>query len=51
MSLMAPPLVACVVLNSNRREDTLECLRSLLAGTYGNLLPIVLDCGSTDGSV
>jgi len=45
------PLVACVILNTNRREDTLECLRSLKAGTYANARTIVLDCQSTDGSV
>ena len=45
------PLVACIVLNTNRREDTLECLRSLGDGTYANLLIVLLDCGSTDGSV
>lgn len=45
------PLVACVVLNTNRREDTLECLRSLYAGSYGRLRVFVLDCQSTDGSV
>ena len=45
------PLVACVILNTNRREDTLECLRSLGAGTYANLLIVLLDWGSTDGSV
>jgi hypothetical protein len=43
--------VACVILNRNRREDTLECLRSVQGGTYGNLHTIVLDCQSTDGSV
>jgi len=50
-SISAPPLVACVILNRNRREDTLECLRSLQGGTYGNLCIVVLDCQSTDGSV
>lgn len=47
---MSLPLVACVVLNSNRREDTLECLASLEAGTCPNVRVIVLDCQSTDGS-
>lgn len=51
---MAPdahPLVTCVVLNSNRREDTLQCLASVEASTYSNVASIVLDCHSTDGSV
>ncbi|MFN8062091.1 MAG: glycosyltransferase family 2 protein [Vicinamibacterales bacterium] len=43
--------VACVVLNSSRRDDTLECLRSLVGGTYGDVSIEVLDCQSTDGSV
>lgn len=48
-----PPLprVTCIVLNVNRRADTLECLRSIRAGTYGNSRAIVLDVQSTDGSV
>jgi GT2 family glycosyltransferase len=45
------PLVACVVLNSNRREDTLECLASIDASTYRNRRVILLDSQSTDGSV
>jgi len=45
------PLVACVILNSNRRVDTLECVGSLLAGSYSNLRVFVLDCQSRDGSV
>lgn len=49
--MSTPPLVACVILNRNRRDDTLECLRSLEGGTYANLRIVVLDCGSTDGSV
>lgn len=45
------PLVACIILNTNRRDDTLECLQSLQAGTYSNHRALVLDCASTDGSV
>lgn len=48
---MPEPLVACVVLNTNRRDDTLECVGSVLAGTYAHVRVIVLDCQSTDGSV
>ena len=47
----AEPLIVCVVLNKDRREDTLECLSSLHAGTYRHLRVILLDCQSTDGSV
>jgi GT2 family glycosyltransferase len=42
--------VAVVVLNWNGREDTLACLRSLERAS-GELVPIVVDNGSTDGSV
>jgi len=49
--MQAQPLVSCVVLNTNRRDDTLECLRSLQRGSYSRLRVFVLDCQSTDGSV
>jgi len=45
------PLVTCIILNTNRRKDTLECLTSLDKSTYGHFRIIVLDCQSTDGSV
>jgi GT2 family glycosyltransferase len=48
---MPQPLVYIVILNSNRREDTLACLESLANSTYGNLRIVVLDNQSTDGSV
>jgi GT2 family glycosyltransferase len=48
---MAHPYVICVILNTNRREDTLECLASLEGSTYRNYHRIVLDNHSTDGSV
>jgi GT2 family glycosyltransferase len=44
------PLVVSVILNTNRRDDTLECLRSLGEGDYLRLETIVLDNASTDGS-
>lgn len=51
---MAPsvshPLVISVILNTNRRDDTLACLASLARSTYPNLKNIVLDNASTDGS-
>jgi GT2 family glycosyltransferase len=43
--------VTVVILNTNRREDTLECLESLSTSTYPNLSVMVLDNASSDGSV
>jgi GT2 family glycosyltransferase len=43
--------VAIVVLNWNGRPDTLACLDSLRHLAYGNVDVIVVDNGSTDGSV
>jgi GT2 family glycosyltransferase len=43
--------VTVVILNTNRRDDTLECLNSLSSSTYSNLSIMVLDNASTDGSV
>ena len=48
---MADPLVISVILNTNRRDDTLACLASLARGTYTNHKVLVLDNASTDGSV
>jgi GT2 family glycosyltransferase len=45
------PKVTVVILNTNRREDTLQCLESLSVSTYPNLSIMVLDNASTDGSV
>jgi GT2 family glycosyltransferase len=45
------PRIAVIVLNWNRRVDTLECLDSLARQTYLNYYVIVIDNGSTDGSV
>jgi GT2 family glycosyltransferase len=49
--MAAEPLVVCLILNTNRRDDTLECLKSLHGATYRNSRAMVLDCQSTDGSV
>jgi GT2 family glycosyltransferase len=49
--MMPQPLVISVILNTNRRADTLECLESLHRSTYRNQKVIVLDNHSTDGSV
>jgi GT2 family glycosyltransferase len=48
---MNEPFVISVILNTNRRDDTLACLASLAQTTYTNHRVIVLDNGSTDGSV
>ncbi|MBX3058783.1 MAG: glycosyltransferase family 2 protein, partial [Anaerolineae bacterium] len=45
------PFVVTVILNTNRRDDTLACLESLLQSDYPNQQTIVLDNHSTDGSV
>jgi GT2 family glycosyltransferase len=44
------PYVVSVILNTNRRQDTLECLASLAAGDYSHHKALVLDNASTDGS-
>jgi GT2 family glycosyltransferase len=48
---MADPLIISIILNTNRRDDTLECLQSLSQQSYSNHRAIVLDNQSTDGSV
>ena len=48
---MSSPLVISVVLSSNHREDTLECLTTLQHNTYPNHRIILLDNASTDGTV
>lgn len=48
---MSEPHIVSVILNTNRRADTLECLESLLRSQYDNHQAIVLDNHSTDGSV
>jgi GT2 family glycosyltransferase len=45
------PLVISVILNTNRKDDTLACLDSLSKSTYPNHQVIVLDNASTDGSI
>jgi len=44
------PIVAVVVVNWNRRDDTLACLASLQRSDYPRLDVIVVDNGSSDGS-
>jgi GT2 family glycosyltransferase len=45
------PRIVSVILNTNRRDDTLACLSSLHANSYTNHGAIVLDNASQDGSV
>jgi len=47
---MTSPIVFIIVLNWNGKDDTLECLRSLLKLDYPNFETVVVDNGSTDGS-
>lgn len=44
------PSVAIIIVNWNRRDDTLECLDSLSKLNYPNWRAILVDNGSTDGS-
>ncbi len=48
---MAPPRVAALVLNWNGKADTLRCLDALAKQRGVDLRVLVLDNGSTDGSV
>lgn len=47
----AEPLVDTVIVNWTRWEDTLACLRSVLASSHTHLRVIVCDNASTDDSV
>jgi GT2 family glycosyltransferase len=49
--LLKELLVTAIILNTNRREDTLECLSSLCEQIGSRIDILVLDNGSTDGSV
>jgi GT2 family glycosyltransferase len=42
------PLVVCILLNFHRRDDTVDCVHSLLKSTYPNIEIIVLDICSGD---
>lgn len=48
---MTQPHVIAVILNTNRRADTLACLASLAESDYAHLTVLALDNASTDGSV
>jgi GT2 family glycosyltransferase len=45
------PRVACIILNWNGSEDTLDCLDALKECTYPELIIITVDNGSTDDSI
>ncbi len=45
------PKVAIIILNWNGWQDTIECLESLQRITYPNYQVVVVDNGSTDGSI
>jgi GT2 family glycosyltransferase len=49
--MQTAPRVSVVIVNWSRREDTLECLRSLRGLDYPNYDVVVVDNASTDGSV
>ena len=46
-----PPKATIVILNWNNASDTLECLASVVKLRYDNYDVVVVDNGSTDGSV
>lgn len=48
---MNGPQVSVIILNWNGKENTINCLESLKLTTYSNYETIVVDNGSTDGSV
>ena len=47
----AGPRVSAVIVNFNRPDDTIECVRSLLASGYPDLTVLLIDNGSTDDSL
>lgn len=47
---MENPLVTIVIPTFNRKDDLLECLRTLLNSSYGSMETIVVDNASTDGT-
>jgi GT2 family glycosyltransferase len=51
VSFAAQPHIAIIILNWNQRQVTLDCLASLREQHYSNLSIILVDNGSSDGSV
>jgi GT2 family glycosyltransferase len=48
---MKSPRVAVIILNWNNVSDTLACLKSVNKSTYSNYVVLVVDNGSSDGSL
>lgn len=48
---MNPPRIAVIILNWNGKDDTLACLESVTSIDYPNFQVVVVDNGSSDGSV
>jgi len=48
---MLPPKVFVLTLNYNGKDLTIECVNSILKSEYKNFSVVVIDNGSTDGSV
>ena len=48
---MIPPKVTIIILTWNNKDDTIECLDSLRSLTYPNFDIVLVDNGSTDGSL
>ncbi len=51
MKMSSSPLVYIIVLNWNNPDDTIECLASLELLHTENIVIVVVDNGSTDGSI
>ena len=50
-TVIKAPLVYSVTLSWNRKGDTRDCIRSVLASDYPNLHAVLVDNASTDGTV
>ncbi|MCP5190695.1 MAG: glycosyltransferase family 2 protein [Pseudomonadales bacterium] len=48
---MNPPRIAVIILNWNGKDDTLACLASVTSIDYPDFQAVVVDNGSSDGSV
>ena len=45
------PLVSIIILNLNRKKDLIECLDTIFEQDYPNFEVILIDNGSSDGSL
>ncbi len=48
---MSSPTVSVIILSYNRRDEMRECINSIMAQDYADYEIVILDNGSTDGSV